>query len=86
MAMPENAEVGPSSAEVPVLFCFAFTCKTKSFLWNFFSTQAALSPLTFIGVLFYAIVFHALPFQRVNLEMTDSLKCSSREGSFRPGI
>lgn len=49
--MLENAEVGLSSAEVPVFCCFFLSNaeNEKSFPWNFFSTQAAFSPLTFIA-------------------------------------
>lgn len=49
--MLENAEVGPSSAEVPVflLLFFSNAENEKSFPWNFFSTQAAFCPLTCIA-------------------------------------
>lgn len=67
----ENAEVGPSFAEVPV---FLNTDTEKSFLWNSFSTQAAFSPLTFIVLCtLYEVAFHGLPFQRRFSEMNDLL-------------
>lgn len=52
VVMLESAEVGPSFAEVPGFFLcvFFFNAENeKCFPSNFFSTQAAFSPLPFIA-------------------------------------
>lgn len=61
-----------------------FSANQKSFLWNFFSTQAAFPPFSLVFWTFYQTVFHVLPFQRRYLEMTDVLNYSSFGGSFWP--
>lgn len=49
---------------------------------SIFSSGSRQCFVLFFKIVFYVIEFHAFPFQRRYLEMTDLLSCSSSGGSF----
>lgn len=76
----ENAEVGPSSAEVPVFL----NAETKKVFHGIsFSTQEEFSPLTFIAFCTcYEVVFYVLLFRRSILEITNLLTSAHLGGTY----